>query len=155
MKIRQATIDDIPQIVELWLGLSEMHAAMEPMWETVGNAEEIHEAHLKTILIKDNYYIVVAEVENNIIGFSTLFLSDRPEVFLIKRIASIHDTYVKVEFRKKGVARKLTEALVSFAKDKGVEMINLSVAVANESGTRFWEEVGFKPTLNYMTMYLV
>ena len=155
MIIRKATIEDTSQIVQLWLGLSEMHAAMEPMWETVGNAEEIHEAHLKTILAKDNYHIVVAESENKIVGFSTLLLSNRPDVFLKKLSASIQDTCVKSEYRKTGIGKQLTEALINIAREKGVEMITLGVAVDNEVGNVFWKEMGFKPTVNQMAMYLV
>ena len=132
-----------------------MHSAMEPMWETVENATEKHEEYLKVILTKDSYYIVVAEAEDKIIGFSTLSLGNRPDVFVKKNIGSIQDTYVRSEYRKSGVGRQLTNALVEFAKGKNVEMISLSVAVANEVGNEFWKDVGFKPILNYMTMYLV
>lgn len=148
-------MEDIPQLASLWRELSDMHAAIEPMWETVGNALEKHQEHLKVILAKDSYHIVVAEDRNSIIGFSTISLGKRPDVFLKTSIATIQDTYVKPEFRKKGIGRKMTNALIDFAKERNVEMISLSVALANEDGTEFWKSAGFRPILNYMTMYLV
>jgi ribosomal protein S18 acetylase RimI-like enzyme len=155
MKIRPATIEDIPQIALLWQELSQMHAAMEPMWETLENAIEKHEEHLKVIIVKDSYHIIVAETEDKIIGFSTLLLSNRPDVFLKKLSGSIRDTCVKSEYRKTGIGKQLTQELINVAKEKGVEMITLDVAVDNKVGNIFWKEMGFKPTVNQMAMYLV
>jgi ribosomal protein S18 acetylase RimI-like enzyme len=132
-----------------------MHAAIEPIWETAENAIEKHEEHLKLMMAKESYHIVVAEAENIMVGFSTLSLSKRPEVFLKKQSASIQETYVRSEYRKAGIGKQLAQALISIAREKGVEMITLNVAVDNEVGNIFWKEMGFRPTVNQMAMYLV
>jgi ribosomal protein S18 acetylase RimI-like enzyme len=154
MEIRPATIQDIPQIALLWQELSQMHAAMEPIWQLEQNAVERHEEHLKVMMAKDSYIIIVAEKQNKIVGFSTLSLGKRPDVFLKKLSGSIQDTCVKSEYRKKGIGKELTLRLIKIAKEKGVEMLTLGVAIDNEVGNIFWKEMGFRPNLTQMAMYL-
>ena len=154
MTIRQATIEDIPQIALLWREVADMHAGWEPMFELTPEPDGKYFAHITAILGKDNYRLIVAEIENKIIGYSTLAFSTRPEVFSKRLSASIQDTCVKSEYRKAGIGKQLTQELINIAKGKGVELITLGVAVDNEVGNVFWKEMGFKPTVNQMAMYL-
>ena len=155
MKLRPATIEDIPQIALLWREMADMHAAWQPMYELIAEPEEAYLAHIKANLAKDNYLLIVAEIENEIIGYSTLSFSKRPELFLKKLSASIEDTCVKAEYRKAGIGRQLTKELIKIARERGVELITLGVEVNNEVGNIFWKEMGFKPAVNRMAMYLV
>ena len=155
MIFRKASNEDIQQIVLLWQEVANMHASWQPMFELAENAQEYYSEHLKIILANEDYHVIVAETENKIIGYSTLAFGNRPEVFLKRISASIRDTYVEAEYRKRGIGKQLTKVLIDLAKEKGVETISLSVAVDNEIGNIFWKEMGFEPTVNQMVKYLV
>ena len=49
----------------------------------------------------------------------------------------------------------MIKALVDFAKTKDTEIINLTVTIGNKEGNKFWKQMGFKPTLNFMSLSLV
>jgi diamine N-acetyltransferase len=155
VKIRRATSDDIPEILPLWRELMDMHAEMEPMFRPVEGAEEKFRVFISSTLANENFCVWVAEVEGAIAGYVIVSMSMTPEVFVIRRRLYIQDMVVALPFRRMGIARALMNEVLHFAQEKGIEKMDLLVAVRNEAANRFWESVGFKPALNYMNMYLV
>ncbi|HBL84744.1 MAG TPA: GNAT family N-acetyltransferase [Clostridiales bacterium] len=55
----------------------------------------------------------------------------------------IHHTAVAVEYRHKGIGRALVDAALSALKAEGITKVALVVFDKNETGNRFWEELGF------------
>jgi ribosomal protein S18 acetylase RimI-like enzyme len=62
---------------------------------------------------------------------------------------------VSPDYRRQGIAGKLVNVVVAFAKEQQIEKMDLLVAVKNEEANKFWKAMGFEPALNYMTQYLV
>jgi ribosomal protein S18 acetylase RimI-like enzyme len=155
MKIRKATIEDIPQIVALWREVADMHAKLNPMFELIEAPENKYLDHIKDVLVKENSYVVVAETNDTIAGYAIIALGKRPDVFVMRNSGTIQDVYVKPEYRNAGTGKKMIKALVDFAKEKDTEIINLTVAIDNKEGNKFWIQMGFRPTLNFMSLSLV
>jgi ribosomal protein S18 acetylase RimI-like enzyme len=155
MQIKRGTIEDIPQILPLWRKLSDTHCEMEPMFKLVENAEEKFAAYLSLIFTKENFAIFVAESDSKIIGYLIANVSTTPEVYVIRRRLYIQDMMVSPDYRRQGIAGKLVNVVVAFAKEQQIEKMDLLVAVKNEEANKFWKAMGFEPALNYMTQYLV
>jgi ribosomal protein S18 acetylase RimI-like enzyme len=66
----------------------------------------------------------------------------------------IQDMVIDPTYRRQGIAKKLMEVVLAFAKEQQVEKLDLLVALKNENANKFWKEMGFEPALNYMTLYL-
>ena len=154
MTIRTATIEDIPQILPLWRQLSDMHSDIEPMFKIVENAEEKFAEYLNLILTKEQFFIFVATENAEVAGYVIITLSTTPEIFVLKRRMYIQDMIVSPKHRRKGVGKKLMDAVMAVAEDKPIEKMDMLVAVKNEKGNEFWKAMGFKPALTYMTKYL-
>lgn len=155
MNIRLATTEDIPQILPLWRNLSDTHGEMEPMFKVVENAETKFAEYLNLILTKENFSVFVAVDGPIIAGYVIANISETPEVFVIRRRLYVQDMIVNPDYRRTGVASKLMDEIMGFAKQQQVEKMDLLVAVKNEKANKFWKAMGFEPALNYMTRYLV
>jgi len=72
--------------------------------------------------------ILFAEVNGKVVGTVQLVFQLKDKKLADgKNVANLHHLRVKEEFRNRGVATKLEEALVKIAKKKGFKMITLGV----------------------------
>lgn len=154
MIYRRANSADIPQMLPLWRYLIDIHAPLERMFETTEGAEDKFAAFIGSLLGKENYLVAVAEEEGKLAGYVVAHVSQTPEVFVLRRRMYVQDMVVDPEYRRQGVARKLMDLVLDFAKNRQVEKIDLLVAVQNEDANKFWQKMGFHPALNYMNLYL-
>jgi len=155
MKVRRATIEDIPQNLPLWRELSDTHGDMEPMFRLAENAEEKFAGYLSLIFTNKNFAIFVAESDSKIIGYIIAHVSTAPEVYVIRRRLYIQDMMVSPDYRRQGVASRLVKEIMALAKAQQIEKMDLLVAVKNEEANKFWRAMGFEPALHYLNQYLI
>lgn len=141
-------------MLPLWQDLMDSHAQMDRMFEPVENAAPKFGEFVKSLLDKDTYLVAVAEIDSKIVGYVIGSVSIAPEVFVIRRRMYIQDMVIDPTYRRQGIGKKLMEMVLAFAKEQQVEKLDLLVAVKNETGNKFWKEMGFEPALNYMNLYL-
>lgn len=55
------------------------------------------------------------------------------------------DLILLPEARGNGTGRRVVEAMIARARDKGFARLTVDPDVDNEGGTRFWQSVGFEP----------
>lgn len=154
MIFRRANSADIPQMLPLWRNLIDIHAPMERMFETVEGAEAKFAEFIRALLDKENYLVAAAEQEGKLAGYVIAHVSQTPEVFVLRRRMYVQDMVIDPAYRRQGVARKLMDMVLDFAKAQHVQKIDILVAVQNEGANKFWQEMGFRPALNYMNLYL-
>lgn len=96
--------------------------------------------------ILDNDSIIYIAVKNlEIIGFIGGKIQNNFLPFLYPdKVAYIFGAYIKKEFRRKGVLKKLEEKIISFFKERNVEYIDLNVMSYNSSGSNCWKKLGYK-----------
>jgi len=66
------------------------------------------------------------------------------------RRAEIVNVYTEAEFRSRGLARRLMQAMVEYCRREGFAWVTLN---ASDAGRALYEKLGFKPT-NQMRLYL-
>jgi GNAT superfamily N-acetyltransferase len=134
LKIRHATIQDLPKIVPLFDSYREY-------FNQPKNPVEV-EKFLFDKFERLESVIFLAEHQNEIIGFAQLY-----PIFSslsLKRVWLLNDFFVSEAYRKNGVGKKLFAQVKDYTyltKSKGIE---LSVEHSNSKAWEFWERQGFK-----------
>ena len=119
--VRQMTADDIAQVVEI-----EEEAFSSP-WTVKGFEESLE-------LLYSRFYVAV--VDEKIAGYIGSYL-------MYDEI-DITNIAVRKIFRRKGIANKLIEEVLVYAKEKEVSNINLEVRLSNIPARNLYEKYGFK-----------
>lgn len=88
--------------------------------------------------------IFLAEIKKEIIGFIVVNVRSAPQIFQNNFEAVITDLFVKKEFRKKGIAKKLIKEAKEFAKKQKCPYVRLNVYYSNKIAKKVYEELGFK-----------
>lgn len=61
------------------------------------------------------------------------------------RTANVYQMWVAPEYRRSGAGRRMLEAVVAWATERGVSSVCLDVMIGNEPAQRLYEAVGFRP----------
>ncbi|MGB9635048.1 MAG: GNAT family N-acetyltransferase [Candidatus Micrarchaeia archaeon] len=133
IRIRIGTPNDIKGILELCVQLAEYECALI---NKVPNREEISERVEKDLVYgKDNAYFV-AEDGSNIIA--VIKVSDRGN-----GIARISEAYTKPEYRNSGIMTTLFNRAMSWAAERGLNKVYLTIVKKNAVAHKFWKSLGF------------
>jgi ribosomal protein S18 acetylase RimI-like enzyme len=56
----------------------------------------------------------------------------------------ITDAYIDLDFRRKGILRKLEEYALTELKVRGIEIVELNVRIDNDEGLSTWKALDYK-----------
>ena len=151
MLIKKAKIDDIEQLIKL-----RIDYLVEERGNLSNDEESAIKKQLKSYLEKhisdDSFVGIVADVEGVIASTAFLAISERPAnpIFITGLKGTILNVLTYPEYRRKGIATKVLEALIEEAKRANVSSIEL---MATTDGRYLYEKLGFKET-TYTAMRL-
>lgn len=130
MKIRNYKSTDRPEVLNM---VSEVLG-------DIFNGDPHQFKLLKEFRVKKDYLsFLVAEVDGRVVGIMALKKVDNEKVRL-KRM------YVRKGYERRGIAQKLLDNLIDFARDKGYEKMILSTYPIMENAHRFYKKNGFVET---------
>ncbi|MFV0415332.1 MAG: GNAT family N-acetyltransferase [Chthoniobacterales bacterium] len=135
LRIEPATLDDLPELVEL------LHELFSNERDFTPNRER-QERGLQLIIEEPSRgRIFVLRNENRIIGMINLLItiSTAEGGFVLL----LEDLVVAPDFRNCGLGDKLLQHAVAFAKEKNFLRITLLTDKPNEAATRFYLSRGF------------
>ncbi|SFX21585.1 Ribosomal protein S18 acetylase RimI [Thermoactinomyces sp. DSM 45891] len=121
MKIREANKDDFPELRHLYLE---------------SRCKSFYWADVEQMTLEDfdqhtlEEHIIVAEENQSILGFASLYLPDN----------FIHNLFVHPEFSGKGVGTKLLQASI----EKMTQPIRLKCVSKNHKAMKFYQEHGWR-----------
>ena len=150
VQIRVAGPEDTQTVVRLWEELMSHHLEHDPRFAMVENAPEVYERFLRGVFEKDEYAVLLAEKDERGVGYAILAILDNPAVFHLSCYGFLSEMCVSRETRGEGVGRLLWDRAVRWFKGRGVDVIQLNVAVLNQSGERFWRSVGCQDYLHVL-----
>ncbi len=142
-EIRPATARDLAEIVEAWGELATHHAKLDPAFATSEQWHEEYGHFIRGLLGRDDALAVVAVQNGRLIGYGVGRISLLPGFFERRRRGYIHDVVAREGHRRRGVGRRLVEALLTWMRDEDVATVELTVAVRNVEAVTFWERLGF------------
>jgi ribosomal protein S18 acetylase RimI-like enzyme len=149
-EIRPATVRDVPEIVTLWGELARHHAHLDTAFALSARWQEEYRYFVRSLLGRDDALAVVAVRAGHLIGYAVGRLTILPGFFEERRRGYIHDVVTHDAYRRRGVGRRLVQALLDWMAAAGVGTVELTVAVQNDDARAFWERMGFVP---YMVHY--
>jgi len=132
--IRQATVDDVPQIFSSIEALAEYEQLSH---QVTGSVEQ-----LKSHLFGDRIYAeaIVTEVDQKIVSFALFF--PNYSTFLTKPGLYLEDLFVLPEYRRRGIGTAMLSYLGKLAIARHAGRLEWSVLDWNESAIAFYQNMG-------------
>ena len=114
------------------------------------------ESNIYTRFDEDSSGVIVADLNDEIVGFAVVQYISRPETSFGKarRFYHIEEFGVDENHRRKGIATSLINFAKEDAKKLGFERVELDMWEFNEGALAFYESVGFKTFRRYMESYV-
>lgn len=147
--VRSGRREDAAAAARLWMQSAEEHTAHDPIYTVSPDAERTMRRFLADLTSSSLTFLLVAQVEEEIVGFVSGDLREGSPTFQSKTWASVDDIYVTSGYRSLGVGKALIRHVESWARDKGASGISLQVAASNHRGRNFYKELGFREVSVY------
>ena len=147
VKVRRAVKKDARKIAEFAIKLFAQHRKYDSRRfaeiASIEGAEYFYGSQIEV----ENAAVLVAEIENKIVGFAYLQYEKMDYANLLENAAWLHDIYVDETAREKSAGKILIEKSIEAAIEFGADKLMLSVAAKNEHAKEFFERNGFKNTM--------
>ena len=153
MKIRKATVSDVPALAALNQSVQEMHADAFPGRFRRGAPDTSVEQAFSAMIQAPSAYWLVAE-EDQPIAFLSAEFREREESWCLAahQVCYLAGIAVESRFRRRGIARALFGELKRETDARGVASIDLDVWVFNEPARQMFASFGFRGIMERMTL---
>ena len=138
MKIRPATRDNLPEILEIYND-AVLHTTATYDYEprTLEHRQAWFEDH-----VKNDYAMFVAENEaGQIVGWSAL---NRYHDRMGYRFTTENSVYIAADHRGRGIGKLLLAPLIHAARERGLHAILAAIDAQNEASVRLHASFGFQ-----------
>ena len=152
--IRDATEDDLPEVVNLWGMLASHHESISDDFKLAWDSKRKWAQYLEHKFSEISTKLIVAEEKEKLVGFMLCLLSPNQPVFKERKIGVIADVYVLESLRRKGLANKMLEVAITWFRKNKVRSVQLAVAHANLEARAVWRSLGFEPYMLYKRLDL-
>jgi ribosomal protein S18 acetylase RimI-like enzyme len=140
--IRQASRKDVRGILPLWNEMMCHHAALDARFQPTPDGEEYWADVLRSWLRDDDYCVLVADAEGQLVGYIVGMMRENPPVLLPPTYGLVSDICVDPAWRQQGIGRRLFEALKDWFREKELFTVQLNVAHFNPVSQAFWRAMG-------------
>lgn len=153
MIIRFAKENELVRVNELRKQVNDLHVEGKLEVFKAGFNDELRD-HIYNIWDDPEQEIVVADLDGTICGFAVLHHIVKPATpFMYERdFIDVDEFCVDKDYRRQGVASEMITFIRNYAKEKGVNRIELNMWEFNQDALAFYEAVGFKTYRRYMEM---
>ena len=138
--IRKATLGDLNVLKNIE---QEIIKAERPFDETL-DKDPISYYDLRELMMADNARVLVAEDNGEIVGTGFGVIRDAKPFLNHEEYAYLGFMYTAEAYRGKGVNKVIVDALLAWAKTKGINEARLTVYSDNSPAIRAYEKSGFK-----------
>lgn len=146
--IRTATKNDTPFLADGLTGLVEHTRTSGDVYfaDFDDDYNKGFERYIATFLKKDNAIILIAEVDNQPVGFIVGQITSPFIPFSkIKKIGEIAICWVNPDLQGQGIAGKLVAEAEAWFARQGLEYVELQYIVGNTKAENFWNKQQYKP----------
>ena len=113
----------------------------DPMGGVGPISDELAYRVVEGLKLQTNYLFFLAISNGEYAGLANCYINF--STFKAKQYINIHDFTVSSLFRKKGIGKKLMEAVVAYAETKGFSKVNLEVRHDNSAAQALYKSTGF------------
>ncbi len=150
LTIREARETDWETLLEFEQGVIEYE---RPFNSAIGK-ENVTYYNLQEMLHSENYRLVVAENDNEVIASGYGKIAEAEPFIKYHKYGYLGFIYVKPAFRGQGISRLVMDHLALWLKEQGAEELRLDVYYDNLSAIKAYHKYGFKESLVKMRMPL-
>lgn len=150
INFREAEKGDLNELIRCWEEFMEYHLKSEDSsekrrWlELAEDASEKRRCHFEGQIRGQNKNILLAENKNEIVGYATAILKNRPPIFKARKLGMVGELFVKEKYRNEGLGKELADRTVEWLESKGIELLKVRVLKMNKKANDFWNSRGFK-----------
>ena len=144
MKIKKATIKDFDEVLNLKFASKIEERKFNKKLMPVNKAKRYYKEYLKNDLTNRWRAIFVFIKNKEIVGIVVGKIFKTLKVTGYERCGFISNVYVKKEYRRKGIAKKLIKEIIGWFKKKGATKISLELYKDNIAAIKLYHKFGFK-----------
>ena len=148
MKIREADMNDLGTLLEF----EQEIILAERAFDNCLKEEETHYYNFQDLLMSPNAKVLVAEIENKIVGSGYAVIKEAEPYLKYSHFAYLGLMYVKPAHRGKGINQLVLQKLTGWVMEKKITEIRLVVYDENIHAINAYKKAGFKPHVLEMRM---
>jgi GNAT superfamily N-acetyltransferase len=150
VRVRQATVEDVPVLVALFQELDRMQADWRVFTPRPGFYDEVGTKYNEALADPDTVVLVVEDEDGEVVGMA-YGEARTPSRFSDERALELSGVVVRAGYRGRGVGRELVHEAARFAADRGVRWVELKTFAPNRGAMEFWEDLGFTARVVQLT----
>lgn len=150
--IRPAKISEINTIQDLSHALFESDGPRDKHLNHNWPYED-GKKYFKKRIIDPEYICVVADINNEVIGYLSGAVLPVDSWRPVKR-TELENMFVAEKFRREGVGKKLIEEFIKWSKGKKADKATVDVYASNKKAIKFYKREGFTPEALNLEIYL-
>ena len=152
MKTRPATKDDYEVLFELFNELQKTHCKKVPNFFKHASKDKVFYDYFGDVIENADKHLILAFDGSVPIGYVYYVVSNLPEnVYRVKKqIIYINQIMIIKDYQGKGYGKALIGLVKDVAKKENIKQVGLDVWLFNEGAIKFFENQGFKPSLQIM-----
>jgi len=154
MIIRDAVPDDLADMTSLWKEFMDFHKNLDSFFSRKESGHIQWASFMEKNMTDDQWKIIAAEDDLEIIGFCTAAVIKNPPVMELSEFGYIQDMAVKENARSKGIGKLMLTEAEKWFKSKQINRIELNVLVKNQLAESFWEKQQYKPFTMRLVKYI-
>ncbi len=155
MTVRNARLEDVFSIVELWKEFMTEHDELvfkenpqivpylRKYLRKKENAASLFKAFILENIRSDDALVLMVEVEGEPVGFSLALIQNTIPIFVVEKIGAISDLFIKKQFRGRGLSSQLKNETVKWLKKKDITHATITVYADNKHAREIYKEWGF------------
>ena len=148
IEVRQAKESEIDQLLLFEKGIIEA----ERPFDSSLKMGEIHYYDLIDLIKADDVEVLVAIVDNEIVGSGYAKIIQGKSYHKFTEYAHLGFMYVQPAFRGHAINQKIVDKLIEWAKNRRITEVRLEVYEENFLAKKAYSKAGFKPNLLEMRM---
>ncbi|WP_084396779.1 GNAT family N-acetyltransferase [Henriciella aquimarina] len=150
MKVRPATLDDLPVLLEFEQGIIAAERPYDPLLKP----DPISYYDIGEMIEADDAEVMVVEIGGELVASGYAKTRRSRHYTSPDWHAFLGFMFVKEGFRGRGLNRVLLDALLGWARRHDLTEVRLTVYPGNEPAIRAYEKAGFSPYLTEMRLGL-
>lgn len=150
IKIRNITLQDIDSLLPLANEVREYHRKFLDGY-FVPQDNEVEKQIIKSQIMEDKNICLLAEDSGQVVGMLLSEFKHNPQLEF-SDIIFVHNFAVTEVMRGKGIGRRLMAELYNICKQRNIKEIKLGVFNKNTVAYTFYEDFGFEPQEQKMSL---
>ena len=149
MKIRKATVKDIPSLIKLFRGIVKYHKKIYTKDDKfynkeIKNVKQIWVKFIKKNVNNKDFLILIVYDGKKPIAYCISLIKKNIPIYKIKKYGYVSDLYVDKKYRGKGIGKKLLKKSKEFFRKNKLKFMSLEINHNNDPSIKFYEKYGFK-----------